>query len=1045
MNPVDVITASAGTGKTYRLVREATAALDDGLSPERLMAVTFTNKAAAELVERMRTHLLASGRPREAERLLGGRIGTVHAIFGDLLREFALEAGRSPMVEVVSERTADRLFAAAADEAIAAHADTMEEIAARFSFHVGRRKLDWRKKVMDVAAAARSNGIAAADIPASGARSWEGLRALLPAADPAGADVLDARLAVAVGTALSALKGKVDSDKTAKAIAAMEEAAASLRRGPADLPWASWARLAGLSPGKPAVPVVQPVIEAACAHARHPRLAADLEAFTLGLFGCAAQAAVAYQRWKDQRGVVDFSDQEATALELLGRADVAEALRERVGRVLVDEFQDTSPIQLALFLRMAAIADRSVWVGDPKQAIYGFRGADPELMASVVGDLPGATGGSRSTLDTSRRSRPDLVRFLDGAFIPAFAAQGFPAGQVKLGGTAREDGPGQSCALAVMPLAASNQAQDASALAAGLVAMLREPADWIVQPRNGEQARPLRPGDVAVLCRRNDRCEAAADELENLGIRAAIGRSGLLDSAEVVVALAAFRWTVDGRDRLALAEIAHLSQAGDASWLVAALSEQREDLERLIPSTAGLRDVRSRLLHLTPSEALDAAMETVGAARYAASLGDVEARLANLEALRALAREYEDECASLEIPATAGGLATWLMGREADRPPNPDADAVQVETCHSSKGREWPVVILSDLGDPPEPRIFDQVIAEQSRDTVEADDPLAGRWLRYWPWPYGAVSKVDLKEAAAESPAGVTAAVRARAETVRLLYVSMTRARDYLVLAPRMLKSGGFSAGWLDRLVGANNVPVLRLPVGRGTELQAGNAVHPARVLAPVTQPAANGVSGTAHWAQSSPPLAEPHPSLRLRPSDEAAGQAVSYDVVELGPRLRLGGSPDMQALGEALHSFFAADRALAPRPDRIALASDCMRNWMVAGALTAEDVVEAADRLWCWCGERWPGSALEREVPVTGRRGQRRISGRIDLLVRSADGFCLVDHKAFPTGRNAWADKVAAVAPQLELYAEVCRAAGESVVGRCIHLPVAGVMLWLS
>ena len=1044
MNPIDVITASAGTGKTYRLVREATAALDGGMSPERLMAVTFTNRAAAELVERMRTHLLASGRPREAERLLGGRIGTVHAIFGDLLREFALEAGRSPLVEVVSEGTADRLFAAAADGAIAAHADTMEEIAGRFSFNVGRKKLDWRKKVMEVAAAARANGIAAADIPLSGRRSWEALRALLPVPDPAGADGLDNALARAVDGALSAIKGKEDSKKTSDAVTAMVEAAATLRRRPSDLPWSSWVKLASLQPGKPAVATVAPVVAAACAHARHPRLAADLEAFTIGLFDCAAQAAVAYQRWKGQRGVVDFSDQEATSLELLGKPEVAAALRERIGRVLVDEFQDTSPIQLALFLKMASIADRSVWVGDPKQAIYGFRGTDPELMASVVGRLPDKTGGSRGTLDTSRRSRPSLVGFLDGAFVPAFKTMGMAADQVRLGTAARADAPGQACPLAVMPLVASNQAQDASALAAGVVAMLRDPSDWIVQPKNGEPARPLRPGDVAILCRRNDRCAAVADELEKLGVRAAIGRSGLLDSAEIVVALAAFRWAVDSRDRLALAEIAHLSSAGDTSWLPAALSEEREGLERLVPSAAALRDIRLRLLHLTPSEALDATMEAVGAARYAASLGGVEARLANLEALRSLAKEYEGECASLEAPATAGGLAAWLMGHDADRPPNPDADAVQVVTCHGSKGLEWPVVILSDLGEPPEPRVFDQVVAEQSGITVEAEDPLAGRWLRYWPWPYGAASKVDLKDASSGSQAGLAAADRARAETVRLLYVAMTRARDYLVLAPRAGKGGTFSAGWVDRLVGADGFPVLKLPAENGAELLAGKGSYPVRVLAPVPQIKADLETGTAHWAAPSMSAARQFPTLRLRPSAEATAGAVSYEVVELGPRLRLGGSPDMQNLGEAFHSFFAADSGSVAQPDRLKRASACLSAWFVAGALLPEDLVQAADRLWRWCGERWPGAPVEREVPVTGRRGNQRIFGRIDLVVRAPNGVYLVDHKAFPAGRDAWADKVAAVAPQLDLYAEVCRAAGESVAGRCIHLPVAGVLLVL-
>jgi ATP-dependent exoDNAse (exonuclease V) beta subunit len=920
----------------------------------------------------------------------------------------------------------------------------MEEIASHFSFNVGRKKVDWRKTVMEVAEKARANGIAAADIPASGRKSWEGLRALLPPSDPAGADALDAALTRAVDGARTSLTGKEDSKKTIDVLATMDEAAAILHRRPAELPWASWAKLANLSPGKPAIPVVAPVVEAACAHTRHPRLAADLENFTVGIFDCASKAATAYQRWKESRGVVDFSDQEATALELLGLPDVVAALRERIGRVLVDEFQDTSPIQLALFLRMAEIADRSTWVGDPKQAIYGFRGTDPELMTAVVARLPEYTGGERTTLSTSRRSRPGLVSFLDNAFVPAFATMGMPAGQVELGSAARDDSLGQSPPLAVLPLAASNQAQDASALAAGVLAMLQDSSSWTIQPKDGGPARPLRPGDVAVLCRRNDRCAAVADELEKLGIRAAIGRSGLLDSAEVVLAVAAFRWTVDARDRLALAEIAHLSSPEDSSWFVASLSEDRAELEKLVPSTSALNDVRSRLLQLTPSEALDAAMEAVRAAKYAAALGNAEARVANLEALRALAKEYEGECASLEAPATAGGLAMWLIGREADRPPNPDPDAVQVVTCHGSKGLEWPVVILSDLGEPPEPRIFNQVVAEQSGKSVQADDPLAGRWLRYWPWPYGGMTKVDLTVAATGSQAGIEAAARAKSETVRLLYVAMTRARDYLVLAPRVGKSGTYSAGWLDRLVGADGSGVLGLPGFGGTTLRAGTAAHEVRVLSPVSSQDAGAETEIVYWVPEYPPLCEPYPSLHVRPSSATAGAAIAYDIVELGPRLRLGGSPDMQLLGEAFHSFFAADHGGDDRTNRLVRAAACISAWTVGGVMTPEDLVEAADRLWRWCDVRWPGAVVEREVPVTGRRGYQRISGRIDLLVRSPGGVCLVDHKAFPAGHDAWPAKVAAVAPQLDVYAEVCRAAGESVAGRCIHLPVAGVVLVL-
>ena len=85
----------------------------------------------------------------------------------------------------------------------------------------------------------------------------------------------------------------------------------------------------------------------------------------------------AFSDFKKKAGLIDFVDQEHLSLKLLERQDVRAILNEKLDIVLVDEFQDTSPIQLALFVQLAGLAPRSIWVGDQKQAIYGFRGTIP--------------------------------------------------------------------------------------------------------------------------------------------------------------------------------------------------------------------------------------------------------------------------------------------------------------------------------------------------------------------------------------------------------------------------------------------------------------------------------------------------------------------------------------------------------------------------------------------------------------------------------------------------------------------------------------------
>ena len=125
----------------------------------------------------------------------------------------------------------------------------------------------------------------------------------------------------------------------------------------------------------------------------HPGFHAEVRSYIERVFGVSERALVAYKARKEERGFLDFADLEVRALDLLAKPEVAEAITSEFDLLLVDECQDTNPLQLALFLRLSKLVKGgTVLVGDPKQAIYGFRGSDPDLLEAVLALVRGQDG-----------------------------------------------------------------------------------------------------------------------------------------------------------------------------------------------------------------------------------------------------------------------------------------------------------------------------------------------------------------------------------------------------------------------------------------------------------------------------------------------------------------------------------------------------------------------------------------------------------------------------------------------------------------------------
>ena len=327
---VNVILASAGTGKTYTLTKRLEHEVRNGRDPAKIIATTFTVMAAEELRVRARKHLIEEGLAEPAIKLLGARIGTVNSVSGQLISEFALMMGRSPIHEVIPEESQRSSLFSAAAEAIATHAGTLDRLAAQFGYNSTWPRRDWRDDLWEVIDRARLNRIDADQLAGCAERSWQSLAPLF--ADKIRIDTgmaLDDALRSALEATLACFPDTTDlTKKTIEALTEVRQALDVIRAGD-PLPWQIWVRLSRLEPAKKDQQDFIELCERAAAHSRHPRLQADCENYIHTVFQCAAEAMSRYELYKAARGLVDFVDQERLALSALEDPKIAASLAER--------------------------------------------------------------------------------------------------------------------------------------------------------------------------------------------------------------------------------------------------------------------------------------------------------------------------------------------------------------------------------------------------------------------------------------------------------------------------------------------------------------------------------------------------------------------------------------------------------------------------------------------------------------------------------------------------------------------------------------------
>lgn len=1052
-NKLNFISAGAGSGKTYRLTQILHEKLSTGeIQPSGVIATTFTKKAATELRERVRAHLLEQGDYKIANEMGQARIGTVHAICGKLLARFAFEAGLSTEQRVLDESQVKMLLSHSVDSVM-----NGEETAQLLALVRRLGIADWKNHLEELINQTRSNDIDVESLALFATKNADDLLAQFPA--PSKEDI-SAQLKKVMASNFAALERALDvptpRNITRDYLELIKAMHGKLERN--DMVWGEWASLAGEKPEAKLIKVSEEISSVAGKYPEHPELHQDIRRYIETMFGLCARTLAAFANRKLEMGVLDFTDQEHLLLQLLDNETVASTLRDELDLLMVDEFQDTSPIQLALFLKLAQFAKHVYWVGDIKQAIYGFRGSDATLMKSILDSLE-TLGGSKEVLNKSYRSRAPLVNLVNQIFVPAFK-NSLDETEISLAvqRSDADEGLPMGVAIANWELEGRTIGVRTDALATGIQKLVS--SGYRIYDKPAKQARAVRYSDIAVLSRSNAGVNAIATALKSNGIPVAIEQAGLLQTPEVILAIACLRRLNDPSDTIASAEIVSLAGCEEPEvWVVDRLNlmskrsadqegahgdDWREEGENAHPLLKRLAEIRTDMTILSPVEAI----QTVIAEGHLTNIvlmwcydeSEARIRLANLEALITLVKQYEETSLNTNQTASVSGLILWMKDQsseEQDFLAMPSIDAVKVMTHHRAKGLEWPVVILTDLEAGVRDRLWG--IGAMSTGKVDVHNPLKNRFIRFWPWPFGQKKIVPIAGSISRSDLAIELHKQAVEEEKRLLYVSMTRARDLLILARTGKRTTGswiniLEADWLD---GKRESGTLTMPDGDEVPYQHLNLSAPEGQLDSVRE--LNPIS----WFSPAENNTARMP-LKFNPSSATQTDCSVVKSERIGSRMYIKAGVDMAKVGTAIHGCIGAyftdqvARLTAQEIDAV------FQRMSVPDAVRPSELLAQIDALATWIKTRWPEAKAYTEYPVEMKMSNGQLlQGRLDMLLKVKDGWILIDHKSNPGGSDRWEAIAKEYAGQLAAYSmAVEQATGEKVLEKWLFMPVAAGMV---
>jgi len=1044
-----VLEAGAGTGKTTVLVQRLVNLVVTGTATlDRVVAITFTEAAAGELKMRLRDALEVRletvseglGAPDEAARLSRAivdleraNVSTIHAFASGLLRERPFEAGIDPSFQVVAEVAGERTF----DDAW--HAWLQDRMSAGDAVLMRAVNLGLQVEAFQTAARAV---VAERDVL--------GLPVAQVPFDSAG---LLAELEAAIGPLRNQKQLCLDeTDGAYQMIEALEDCVREARRLQGDA-LELFLRQLKIVAHKGTQKNWAPKTACADVKAELKRLKVAAEAWVAASDADVNQALrerlldflARYEARKAEGALADFQDLLLRARDVLAASlPVRRYFQQKFDRILVDEFQDTDPLQAELVAFLAedpstppAVDWRQVQllpgklfiVGDPKQSIYRFRRADLQVYEAVKA-LVVRCGGAVLPLTTNFRTVPSVIRFVNERVTQLFTQPGDPApialaefrDEVETNGA-------RTVALTVPPekmpadTTMGPRRDVVAETIAAFIDHITRVEPWSIYDPVLKATRQARAGDIAILVRKMTPEFIAPFEAQlrarQVSYRLVGGKEYF--ARDEVQALAAVLRAIDNpADRLSLvqalrspffaisdAALLHFVATGGVLNINAPQAENVAERDLFDPAFGLL----ARLHRLRRIESPSVVVEELFARSRALAAflmtPSGAQKVANLWKVLETARAYE-----AAAPATLRAFVRFLQDEETGGQAEGDSpvgeaigQSVEIVTVHKAKGLEYPIVIVADL-----------LTSKFPAQDCIIDHAARQGWLKigaFLPDGWEACQAAE--------------ALQQEAEGRRLLYVALTRARDHLVIP---CLPGESVDSWLGPVANALVRPVESIPFGASE----GNVTwfDSVRLAFGVDGAAQSGVSasveGSAAYSQQAQaaeqawlgtrraarmqaqavavPIVNPSQADALPATDEPPGTLVMTAVDDT-----VDGEPAV--FGRYVHEILATVDLSGKNLD--AAARTLARHYGVSESSAAQ-AIEMVDRVLRLplMDDARAATRVFREVPLAGNAQDGRAQGKADLVFERSEGWTVVD---FKTDRGTGAEAVREYGAQLAAY----------------------------
>ena len=1089
MKNIQYINAGAGSGKTTKLTQILSEELgkeNASVRPSEVILTTFTELAASEFREKSRQQLFKDGHPDIAAELDSATIGTVHSVALSFIQRYWYLIGVSPDMKVMSEDDLQVYISESLGDYVSeSHLQFFNDYRAYFNIKDAQGKADfefWKESLLTIIDKANNYSV---DIERSKTDSCAIVEKIFSSQTTLNRSLLDdfiSILASKINSYSDPQKKNVqpilDSLKSRLSYAIIAKVYKTLTGDAHEMGKKNRTRLTNIIGQSRYDALVANLREFQTSSAGDDSPGGMMKKMITILFDIAKEWKDDFNAFKTHRHIIDYNDMERLFLELLGMPEVTKEIRGTYKLMMVDEFQDSSPIQLEIFKLLSDMMEQSYWVGDPKQSIYGFRGADVELISDITSQFlddhrDPALYLTHSNLPNSWRTREPLVKLTNDCFTRAF--EGIISKENVVLEAARRESAQFSSPLSHWNCFASNAALFVDKVA-DRIKVLKD-SGMMIQVKGKDEYRPIQYGDIAILCRTNDECKNFANALIGKGMPVSFVNNEILQQTEVQMVFTLLKFMMDASNKHVRADLMRLLENVPSreilqqrlDYLIEQKSKEDKEEGEAAPDLwldedsqmiQKLKAFKQTVRNLSVSDLLESIIYGLALPVVVAKWGDEDNRRQNLQTLCTLAKKYDEHCLQMGIGASVGGLLTYLSYAEIDSKIDNAADAVKVLTYHGSKGLEWHYVILSSLEDDSlEEKKFTRKCFWGVREMRHPEPTEQYAYIVQFLPRIVSTSSTDIPQPIIDRckklPTYGILVNKERNELRHLLYVGMTRARDYLTTLSHQSSSSNLPVlSWI-RNTGISDGDLN----GRAVNLWQYPTLSPE--YEDITDcPVAVSSKATeyTHYLYPEDPHLSDEPKF-LSPSKLPMLEDFSAEHIEiqedLGCRIVPYNTKDVNqaAAGTCIHNIFAVYDPEVSHEENVAVA-ERIRNAhnMYEVIPDVDKLIVSIEHLYNYL-EITYGTAftIKHETPFIQPLTGQIVHGEIDLLWYLNEHECiLIDFKNFPGSKASimnpedkhYAGKYA---PQLCAYRDMLVSSGVKVIDTLIYYSVMGCVVKLS